>query len=374
MAVTEEKTLLPTLTGDYYVDGAVYGLEQERIFAREWLCTARASDLEVPGSFEIFDVAGESIIVVRGRDHAVRAFLNVCRHRGSRICLQERGQVKRTFRCPYHSWSYSLDGRLTAAPNLQDLPDVDPVERGLIAVRVREWLGYVWICLSASPTEFEQAVVKQVSDRFGDQALIDRYGLDRLAVGRRIDYDVRANWKLIVENYMECYHCSTVHPEFIAVLPEYRRGYSAVNTVGWGPTFGEGIQGFTFDGRPGLDPLPGVEGEMLHRYYGLMVVPQVMINLVPDHVIFHRVFPVAPDRTIVRCDWLFDPQAVEAGRDLQPSIELFSRINDQDFTAVQACQPSMTSRGYRNGGVYVPAEHHIAEFNDWVRNRLGEAE
>jgi glycine betaine catabolism A len=374
VTVTEGKTLLPTLTGDYYVDDAIYGLEQERIFARQWLCTARASELEVPGSFETFDVAGESIIVVRGHDHSLRAFLNVCRHRGSRICREEHGQVRRTLRCPYHSWSYSLDGRLTAAPHLPDMADVHPVERGLIAVQVREWLGYVWICLSASPPDFEQSVVKQVTDRFADPAMIDRYGLARLAVGRRIDYDVQANWKLIVENYMECYHCSTVHPEFTAVLPEYRRGVSAVNTVGWGPSFGEGIQGFTFDGRPGLDPLPGVEGEMLRRYYGLMVVPQVMLNLVPDHVIFHRLFPVAPDRTKVRCDWLFDPQAVEDGRDLQPSIELFSRINDQDFTAVEGCQPSMSSCGYRYGGVYTPAEHHIAAFNGWVRDRVREAE
>jgi Rieske 2Fe-2S family protein len=374
MAAIGATTLRPTLPGHYYADGGVYALEQERIFARQWLCTARASDLEAPGSFETVEAAGESIILVRGHDQAVRAFLNVCRHRGSRLCSQERGRVTRTFQCPYHAWSYSLDGRLIGAPNMREMPDVDPIEHGLISAQVRQWLGYVWICLATSPPDFEESVVTQVTDRFGDPAMIDRYGLDRLVVGRRLDYTVRANWKLIVENYLECYHCATLHPEFVAVLPEYRRGYSAVNTVGYGPRFGEGIQGFTFDGRPGLDPLPGLHGEMLRRYYGTMVRPQVMINLTPDHVIFHRFFPVAPDRTLVRCDWLFDARAIADGGDLEASIELFRRVNDQDFAAVETCQPAMRSRAYREGGVYVPAEHHIAEFNRWVRERISEPE
>jgi phenylpropionate dioxygenase-like ring-hydroxylating dioxygenase large terminal subunit len=110
MAATGEMTLLPTLPGNYYSDDAIYALEQERTFTRQWLCTARASDLGTPGSLETFEVAGESIILVRGHDQAVRAFLNVCRHRGSRLCRKERGRVTRTLVCPYHAWRYSLEG------------------------------------------------------------------------------------------------------------------------------------------------------------------------------------------------------------------------------------------------------------------------
>jgi glycine betaine catabolism A len=373
VSATEQKTLVPTLPGDHYVDPGIYRLEQSKIFARHWVCTARASELEAPGSFEAFEVADESLIVVRGEDATVRAFFNVCRHRGSRIRLEQRGCVKRTFQCPYHAWSYTLDGRLAGAPNLGEMPELDRDDRGLVSVHAREWLGYMWICLAPDPPDFERQVVRQVTDRFGDAAMIDRYGLDRLVVGRRIDYDVHANWKLIVENFMECYHCANLHPELVTVLPEFRRGYATQDKVGYGASFGDGIQGFTFDGRPGLDPLPGVEGDQARRYYGMTLVPQVTINLAPDHVILHRFFPAAADRTEVRCDWLFDPEPISAGRDLDPSIELFRRVNEQDFAAVEACQPSMGSRAYREGGVYVPAEHHIAQFNAWVREQLADA-
>lgn len=370
MATTDERTLLPTLTGEYYADEGVYRREQSRIFAEEWLCTACAADLAEPGSFETYEVAGESLIVVRGHDRIIRAFYNVCRHRGSRICREERGRVGRNFQCPYHVWSYGLDGRLTGAPNLGEIPDMDREGRGLLPVHTYEWLGYVWLCLAPEPPDFESQVVQQVTDRFGDPALIGRYGLDRLALGHRVDYDVRANWKLIVENFMECYHCSNLHPELVTVLPEFRRGYATQDKIGYGAAFGQGIQGFTFDGRPGLDPLPGLDGALTRTYYGLTVVPQVVINLAPDHVILHRFFPISAERTRVLCDWLFAPEAIAGSCDLQPSIELFRRVNDQDFAAVEACQPSMRSRAYREGGVYVPAEHHIARFNGWVAGRL----
>ncbi len=370
MATTDERTLQPTLTGVYYADESVFQREQVRIFSREWICTARIAELAEAGSFETYQIAGESVVVVRGHDQVIRAFYNVCRHRGSRLCLEERGRLGRNFQCPYHVWSYALDGRLTGAPNLGEIPDIERAERSLLPVPTREWLGYVWICLADDPPDFAGQVEQQVTDRFGDPALIERYALDQLALGHRVEYDVHANWKLIVENFMECYHCSNLHPELVAVLPEFRRGYATQDKVGYGAAFGEGIQGFTFDGRPGLDPLPGVDGELARSYYGLTVVPQVVVNLAPDHVIFHRFFPVSAGRTRVRCDWLFAPEAIAGGRDLQPSIELFRRVNEQDFAAVEACQPSMSSRAYRQGGVYVPAEHHIAGFNGWVAERL----
>ena len=366
-------SLISTLPGRYYVEPEIYAAEQERIFSPLWVCTVRAAELVEPGAFQTVDIAGESLIVVRGSDGKIRAFFNVCRHRGSRICSVTAGHVKHVFQCPYHVWSYGLDGALVGAPNWSTMPDLDAADRSLIPVHAREWLGYVWLCLAGDAPDFATSVQQQVSDRFGDRETIDRYGLDRLAVGKRIAYDVRGNWKLIVENFMECYHCANLHPELVTVLPEFRKGFPTQHKVGYGAEFGPDIQGFTFDGRPGFAPLAGLTPDQDRHYYGMTVLPQVVINLAPDHAIIHRIFPTAPDRTQVVCDWLFAAEVVNGGHDLTPSIELFNRVNSQDFAAVEACQPAMSSRAFKDGGVFVPAEHHIAAFNEWVRDRLGES-
>jgi Rieske 2Fe-2S family protein len=365
-------SLLRTLPGSAYADPGVFALEQERIFERMWFCAVRAADLAAPGSYRTVQVGRESILIVRTRegDGVVRAYLNACRHRGAQLCTEESGQVKRTFRCPYHAWTYGLDGALVAAPNLAKMPDVDRVEYGLLTVHVREWLGYVWLCLADEPPEFEQDVIGAAVERLGSVEAIEHYGVERLEVGKRITYDVKANWKLVIENFMECYHCSTIHPELVGVLPEFAKGYAAQYYVGHGAEFGGQIEGFTYDGRPGVARIPGVSEDQDRRYYAITVKPQVFINLVPDHVIVHRMFPLAADRTLIECDWLFLPEVIEAGTDVSASVELFHRVNAQDFAACERCQPTMTSRSYAKGGVLVPSEHHIAAFHEWHTGML----
>jgi Rieske 2Fe-2S family protein len=363
-------SLLPTLAGRYYTDPAVFALEQANIFERLWFCAVLGADLPTPGSFRTVQVGRESVLVTRSRDGSAKAFLNICRHRGALLCTEEAGSVKRTFRCPYHAWAYDLDGRLVAAPNLVKMPDVDRVEYGLRPVHVREWLGYVWVCLADTPPSFEEDVMGACTERLGDPEAVERYGVSGLDLGRRIRYDVRANWKLIIENFMECYHCATIHPELTHVLPEFAGGYAAQYYVGHGAEFGADVKGFTVDGSPGVATLEGIALEQDRRYYAITIKPQVFVNLVPDHVILHRMFPVAVDRTIVECDWLFRPEVVAAGTELGPSVELFDRVNRQDFDACERCQPGMASRAYTDGGVLVPSEHHIGAFHEWVLDRL----
>ncbi|MGW0500167.1 aromatic ring-hydroxylating oxygenase subunit alpha [Streptomyces sp. NPDC003007] len=365
------ESLIATLPGDHYTDPEIFRLEQEHIFESMWFCAARSSELSKPGAFRTVDVGRESVLLTRSRDGSVRAFFNVCRHRGAKLCTQESGEVKRAFQCPYHAWTYDLNGKLVAAPNLTKMPDIGRTEYGLATVAVREWLGYVWVCLAENPPSFEQSVIADVVARLGDVESIERYDVESLEVGRRIVYDVKANWKLIIENFMECYHCATIHPELTEVLPEFADGYAAQYYMGHGAEFGSDVQGFTVDGSEGLDRIPTVSEEQDRRYYAITVRPQVFINLVPDHVIFHRMFPVAVDRTIVECDWLYLKGVVADGRDVSRSVELFDRVNRQDFDACERCQPAMSSRLYAKGGVLVPSEHHIGEFHDWVQDRLG---
>ena len=221
-----QSALLTTLGGTYYTSEVVFADEQTRIFEAMWMCTVRTAELAQPGQFRKVQVGRESVLVVRGRDGVLRAFLNVCRHRGAQLCTEDSGQVKRTMRCPYHAWTYGLDGKLVAAPNLGALIDdagapIDRYRYGLTPVALTEWLGYAWVCLADEPPPFADDVVGDVTHRLGDRGAIDRYGIGELALGRRVRYDVAANWKLIVENFMECYHCSAIHPELVDVLPEF---------------------------------------------------------------------------------------------------------------------------------------------------------
>ena len=221
------ESLRATLAGHYYTDPDIFRAEQDQIFQHTWFCAVLAADLERPGQFETVQVGRESVIVTRGRDGQVTAYLNVCRHRGARLCTEEKGEVRRSFQCPYHAWTYGLDGKLVAAPNLTAMPDIDKVAYGLHTVAVREWLGYVWLCLAPAPPSFEDTVIGDVSTRLGSPDAIVGYDVANLRLGRRISYDVGANWKQIVENFMECYHCSTIHPELTEVLPEFADGLAA---------------------------------------------------------------------------------------------------------------------------------------------------
>jgi glycine betaine catabolism A len=369
---TSPPTFLRTLSGAYYTDPAIFAREQERVFSALWFCAVRIGDLAAPGAFRTCQVGPENVLAVRGRDGQVRAFLNVCRHRGARLCPAESGAVKNYLRCAYHSWSYGLDGTLAAAPNLGPLPETDRQQFGLVPVTAREWLGYLWVCLADEPPSFEETVIGPVTHRLGSAEAIAKYHVGELALGRRITYQVRANWKLIVENFMECYHCGSIHPELVAILPEFRRGYAAQSFVGHGAEYAPGAEGFTVDGRPGHGRLPGLGDDEDRRYFAMTIPPQVFVNLVADHVIVHRMFPLAADHTIVECDWLYAPDVVASGADLSSSVELFHRVNQQDFEVCEQCQPAMASRAYAEGGVLVPSEHHISEFHAWVRARLGE--
>ena len=196
--------------------------------------------------------------------------------------------------------------------------------------------------------------------------MIDRWDVPGLALAHRETYEVASNWKLIVENFMECYHCATIHPELTEVLPEFADGLAAQYYVGHGAEFGSDVDGFTVDGSAGADALPSLDPDHDRRYYAITINPTVFVNLVPDHVIVHRMFPRAADRTTVICDWLYAPEVVESGRDVSAGVELFHRVNQQDFDACERTQPGMSSRAYRHGGVLVPAEHHIAQFHDWI--------
>jgi Rieske 2Fe-2S family protein len=369
-----EPKLIACPDRSWYTDPAVLDVEQSAIFARRWVLVGRGSELPDPGDYVTVDVAGESVIIARQDDGAVHGMLNVCRHRGARILLEGRGSCARTIRCPYHSWSYGLDGRLLGAPNLRESVGPAQARLALQPVDVREAHGCLWVNLDGradSVDDFDADIGAQLRDRLGSDEALAGWELERLVTGRQIRYEVAANWKLIVENFMECYHCASIHPELVAVVPEFRAGVASQAQLGGrGSALSAEAQGFTVDGRAGLATLPRLDDPQRRAYFAITLLPNAFVNLFDDHVVLHRFTPLAVDRTEVVCDWLFAPEALAAQPDIAPTVELFDRVNLQDFEACERCQLGATSRIYAHDNVLVPAEHHLQRLHDTVRTAL----
>lgn len=354
-----------TLPGRYYHDHAIFALEQERIFRRLWVCAGRASALPEPGDYALADVGGESVLIVRDRARQLGAFLNVCRHRGARLRTDQRGQLGASIQCRYHAWTYALDGRLLGAPNMRQDPTFDPACHGLVRVALQVWEDLIWVCLSPTPAP--------LADQLGLlYARFAHYQIGALAVGATSAYDVRANWKLLVENFGECYHCAVAHPELSAQVPAFKAGI-VTGQEGGGATFGPGIESLTTTGTTRRPPLPGLRPEDRRTYYGDVLRPNVFLNLHPDYVVIHRLQPLAADRTRIVCDWLFDA-AVAASPDFDAAdaVQFWDLVNRQDWEVCELTQQGTTSIAFRDGGIYAPPERHLRRFNDFILELLDE--
>ncbi len=373
MTFVAESSLRSTLPGAYYTSPVMHEIETERIFGRSWMCIGRLDSVGRPGQVFTADVAGESILVVRDRSGDLHGFINVCRHRGTRLCLAQCSEVGATIRCPYHGWTYGLDGKLLAAPNLREMPDLQKEQFGLHEVAVTTWAGYLWTCLDAAVTPLSSQIAPQIEARLGSTQVLDAYGLEALAVARTIVYDVKANWKALVENFTECYHCPSIHPELTAAVPEFSTGYGSISGGQWhGAALAEEMEGFSSSGKAMRAPLPGLNGGAERLFYGVILWPNVFLILVPDHVAFFRLEPLSSEQTRVTCDWLFESSAVrDPSFDPADAVEILDVTNRQDFSACERCQIGMTSRSFANGGVLVPSEHLITDFYRYLRVALG---
>ncbi len=358
--VVEETRTLP---GRYYHDPAIFAQEQERIFSRLWVCVGRADVLCDSGSYALHQVGNENVIVLRDRDGDLRAFLNVCRHRGSRLCSAEQGRLAATLQCPYHAWTYTLDGRLVGAPNMRHDPTFDATSLGLVPVGLQVWEGLVWLNLSRDPAP----LAVQLGALYGRFA---HYAVGELRCAATITYDVRSNWKLVIENFSECDHCAMVHPELAAQVPSFKAGH-VTGAEGGAAQLGPGVESLTMTGKTARPLLRGLRPEDIHAYYGDIFKPNVFLNLHPDYVVVHVMYPLAPDRTRITCDWLFPPE-VSAAPDFAPTdaVDFWDMVNRQDWGVCELAQQGATSRGYREGGIYSPEEIHIRRFNDWVLDLL----
>lgn len=361
--------LVPTLPGRYYTSEEVFGNEVELIFTSSWTCLGRSETVTEAGQFQVHQLYDESILVVRGKDARLRAFHNMCRHRGARLCLESAGTFRKSVRCMYHGWSYDLDGRLKAAPNLVDMPELDKQQYGLQTVGVEEWLGYIWVNLHREAPPLGETALPRIAAVLGSAEKLQRYHVDQLQRTTTIEYEVSANWKIITENFMECYHCASLHPQLIAVLPQFASGYGTMVGDTRGAGFAEGT-GYSLSGKAAGPMLPGLRPTD-NQLHAVVVYPTAFFVLTPDHVAVYRLSPISAGRTKLAVDTLFAPEHVQR-TDFDPddTVSLRDITVRQDIEAVERCQLGMRSVAYQ--GVLVPAEHAIIDFYRYLLGSLRE--
>jgi Rieske 2Fe-2S family protein len=348
-----------TLDARWYTSAEVFAQERELVFARGWSCVGRVEDIAAPGDFRLVDVAGESIIVTRDAQHDIRAFFNVCRHRGTRVCTQPQGRFAGSIQCPYHAWTYGLDGTLLTARNMQNVPGFDRAAYPLVRVGgIAVYGGFIFVTLAADAEPFTVTYAGLLT-RFA------AWDLAGLRVARSIDYELACNWKLIFQNYSECYHCPLVHPQLERLSPSD----SGRNDLIDGPILG-GYSEFhasgmslTTTGRSARPSLGTVTGADLDRSYYYTIFPSLLLSLHRDYAMVHVIRPRAADRTLVTCQWLFDPRTI-AAPDFDPSdvVDFWDLTNRQDWHVNELTQPGVASRAYRRGP-YANAEGLLAAFD-----------
>jgi Rieske 2Fe-2S family protein len=361
-----------TPPGSLYWSEEVLRDEFDRFFFRSWLNVGRTEQLPEPGDFVTLDIGAESVLVIRGTDGRIRAFYNLCRHRGTRLVGQASGKKLRSIVCPYHAWAYSPEGPLVGAPHTEDLVEFRKEEFGLHPVALETWGGFVWINLEPNAPSLRE-------DIGGFLARFDRFPLEALRLGSRRTYEVHANWKILVENYSECYHCAPIHPELNRVTPylsgEVRDyfidGPNRQKFSGGTMEFTQDYESMTWTGYTKRPPLAGMSGKDLHSIYYYAVFPNLFFSLHPDFLMIHRAYPLAPDRTRVECEFLFDPETM-ARPDFDPSdaVELWDLINRQDWNVCELTQKGMRSRAWK-GGRYSSQEPQVHDFDAYVTERLG---
>jgi glycine betaine catabolism A len=363
-------TLERTLDRPYYQSDEIFALEKERIFFAEWFCVGREEELPEAGDFAAKRVAGESVLVVRTKDGGLAAHYNVCRHRGSQLVPdRDTGRFAGGIRCPYHSWTYGLDGALRTAPFLEEADGLARGDLSLHPVGVDVWGGFLFVNLTPAGAARRghtlAAQLGAVPER------LRRYPLRELRVARRIVYQVQANWKVILENYNECYHCGPVHPELCRLVPAFKqRGGSDLD---WerGIPHREGAWTFTLSGTTNRAPFAGLDEDERVRHKGELIYPNFMLSLSAEHAAAFFVWPEAPDRTTIVNEFLFHPDEM-AKPDFDPAdaLEFWDIVNRQDWAICESVQRGMRSRVFQSG-YYAPMESASLDIRRYISERLG---
>lgn len=341
-----------TLPRRYYTSEELFDIEQERIFAMSWNCVGRQSQLSKPGDYFLATIAGESLIVVKDSKGSINALFNVCRHRGTRMCELSTGHFLKHIQCSYHAWTYDTEGKLVTAPHMHEANAFEKKNFSLFRAHVALWEGFIFVNINPKPKKFETDWKSMIGR-------LSRFTIGSLQVGHTVSYEVEANWKLVFQNYNECLHCPTMHPELSTVLP-YKSG---ANDLTRGPFLGgymeitEPNESATLNGkacgRLVSDDIPKSDTRRAY-YYSLF--PNMLLSIHPDYVNYYTVHPISVTKTRVDSEWMFHPETLQdPNNNIQSAIEFWDITNRQDWGIVARNQLGVASRRYIPGP-YSPRE------------------
>jgi phenylpropionate dioxygenase-like ring-hydroxylating dioxygenase large terminal subunit len=376
-----------SLEQPFYTDQQVYELEWNAIWKKYWLFAGTTAEIPKAGDYFVYTVKNDSVIIIRGNKGEVYAHYNTCRHRGSLICLEHRGNAPKLI-CPYHQWVFDKDGSLLKARLMPD--DFDRAEHGLHPVHVEVVEGYIFISLADNPPDFSKV-------REDYEPFLRPFKINQAKVAYRKTYQLRTNWKLVAENFRECYHCGPAHPEYCSaviganlresvddVLAErqvawQQKGLATRNVDFENDSFHfavryplrPGVQSYSLDGKSVAKPM-GDHQDFDAGVLGLVVYPNFWMDAVSDYMWTMRLTAVSPSRTDIDLTWLVDGNAVE-GTDygIERLTDFWRITGEQDWELCENNFRGVESSHYQPGP-YAPVELEVARFVDWYIERMRE--
>ena len=368
-----EKAMEPYAAGakslpqKYFVSPDIFTKEQAEIFSKEWLLVGHQSQIPDAGDYIVQRVNHESLFVIRDRGAKIHGFFNVCRHRGSRLIEDNCGN-RAAIQCPYHAWIYGLDGRLIGAPHMDEVPGFEKADYPLHEVNLGIWEGFIFVNLRDASAERSDYSLEHwfapLSGKFS------HWNMSILQPAKRIEYDVRANWKLMFENYSECYHCPGVHPQLQKVSPYD----SAKNDLREGPFLGGFMKinpgkSLTMSGNACAAFVGKIENLQQVFYYSIF--PNMLLSLHPEYVMVHQLWPQSPERTLIVCDWFFHPEAFKRSNfNPEDAVEFWDMVNRQDWHVCELSQQGISSRAYEPGP-YSARESIPAAWDEYYLRQMG---
>ncbi len=377
------------LPREFYTDPDIFAFDLEAIYHRSWIMAGFEAELPSPGCTLALTVGRSPVVVVRGRDGVLRAFFNSCRHRGAPVCADGLAKRPRLV-CPYHQWAYDLQGNLVNAPRMG--AGFDPAAHALRPVALRTVAGTVYVCLADEPPAFDE-----FHDRL--QPMLAPHELHRGKVAFEATLVEKANWKLVMENARECYHCATNHPELTVTFPVGRRSLTVAEQkqvsqdfdarmagqgLPTGPAEGswwqaarfplnEGVRSLTMDGKPCVSRTMGRLGNGDVGSLRWALEPHSFAHALGDYVFMFSAMPTGPEETVVTAKWMVSADAVEGVDYTVPGLtELWDRTNLQDRTLAENNQRGVRSAGFVPGPYSPEAEALVLRFVDWYCGKARE--